>query len=79
MSFTSPFNNTQTSKFKPQLSFVFYAAINHNYCNKQQTDKMDPNSPIELQVTNMTYLTLACIFGGMYHFKEGFIGRKEEF
>ena len=36
---TAPFNNTQTLKFKTQLTIAFYTAVNHNNNNNQQTEK----------------------------------------
>ena len=39
LSFYCGFNNMRTLKFKAQLTIGFFAAVNHNYGDSQQTLK----------------------------------------
>ena len=45
------FNSMQTLKFKPKVTIMFYAAVNHyrNGHPKAETNKMDQNPPITTQ------------------------------
>ena len=53
---TAPFNNMQTLKFQAQLRFTFYAAVNHNYDDKQQ--KLTKWN--EIHQSKLDLLTILC-------------------